>query len=144
MSRNLTKSVERNSANPKAKKNNCNIFRGVMKAKLVNDMPENSANIITTTRFIPSDINELIIADKTTMYFGKLIFRKISPRPTIEFIPTFVASVKKLQRDIPSNRTIGYCGVPSVNFKKRTNTVYITANNISGFNTDHRIPKNEP
>jgi hypothetical protein len=107
-------------------------------------MPEKNAKIITTTRFIVSDINDVAMADKMMMYFGKLILRSISPRPTIEFMPTFVASVKKLQSEIPRRRTIGYCGVPSLNFRNCTNTVYMTAKSNNGFKTDHKIPRKDP
>ena len=108
MSRNLTYSVDKNNAKPKASRNSCKILSGTRTTSGVNEIPDSSAKIITTTRLIPSDIRELIIADNIMIYFGKLIFRRMSPRPTIEFIPTLVASVKKLQSEIPSKRTIGY------------------------------------
>ena len=124
--------------------NNCAIFNGSNSTHAVNLTPVNSAKMKTTTRFIEREISELVIADRTTIYLGKLIFLSISPRPTIDCMPTLVASVKKLQRDIPRSKIIGYSGVPSVIFKNRTNTVYITANSISGLRTDHKTPKNDP
>lgn len=59
-------------------------------------------------------------------------------------IPTVVASVKKDHKQVPHNKEIGNVGVPSENFRNRTNTTYITANSMSGFSTDHAMPKNEP
>ena len=144
MSLNLTYIAERKSDSPNAMINSCSIPSGARRAKGVNCIPVNSAATTTTIRLIIRDISELIIADNTIIYFGKLIFLNISPLPTIEFIPTLVASEKNPHREIPKSSTIGYCGVPSVNFKNLTKTVYITANNSSGFKTDHKIPKKEP
>jgi len=84
------------------------------------------------------------VVDSTMIVFGKLIFRRISPLSTIERIPTLVASEKKLHNEIPRSNTIGNVGVPSVNLRNRTNTIYITKKSASGFSTDHRIPRIEP
>ena len=144
MSLNLTYIAERKSDSPNAIINSCSIPSGARRTKGVNCIPVNSAATTTTIRLILRDISELIIADNTIIYFGKLIFLNISPLPTIEFIPTLVASEKNPQSDMPSNKTIGYCGVPSVNFKNLTNTVYMTAKSNSGLSTDHKIPNIEP
>jgi hypothetical protein len=76
--------------------------------------------------------------------FGKLIFLRISPLSTIERIPTLVASEKKLQRDIPSNKAIGKVGVPSENLRNLTKTTYITAKSANGLSTDQSMPSIEP
>lgn len=59
-------------------------------------------------------------------------------------IPMLVDSEKKLHRQVPHSNEIGKVGVPSENFRNFTNTTYITANSISGFSTDHTMPRNEP
>ena len=59
-------------------------------------------------------------------------------------IPVLVASLKKDQSQVPHNSEIAKVGVPSENFKNRTKTMYMTANSISGFSTDHRTPRKEP
>ena len=62
----------------------------------------------------------------------------------MDCIPTVVASEKKLQRQVPQRSEMVKVGVPSVNFKNLTNTVYMTPKSISGFSTDQAIPRNDP
>ena len=62
----------------------------------------------------------------------------------MDCIPILVDSEKKLHKQVPHSKEIGKVGVPSENFKNFTNTTYITANSISGFSTDHTIPRNDP
>lgn len=131
-------------ANPIAIAYSWRIPNGTRSTHQVNWTPENNAKIITTTRFIANPINEPVVVDSTMIVFGKLIFRRISPLSTIERIPTLVASEKKLHNEIPRSNTIGNVGVPSVNLRNRTNTIYITKKSASGFSTDHRIPRIEP
>ena len=59
-------------------------------------------------------------------------------------MPMDVDSLKKLHRQVPHNSEMAKLGVPSENFRNRTNTMYITENNISGFSTDHSTPRKEP
>ena len=44
------------------------------------------------------------VAETTTMYFGKLILRRRSPRATMAWMPWPVHSVKKFQRTVPVRR----------------------------------------
>ena len=62
----------------------------------------------------------------------------------MDCMPMLVDSEKKLHKQVPHSSEIGKVGVPSENFRNFTNTTYITANSINGFNTDHTIPRNEP
>ena len=45
------------------------------------------AKIIITTRFIDILITAVKVEETTTIYFGKLIFRRRSPRVMIDWIP---------------------------------------------------------
>jgi hypothetical protein len=68
----------------------------------------------------------------------------MSPLSTIALMPTEVASEKKLHREMPRSKTIGKVGVPSVNFRNLTNTVYMTRNSASGLSTDQSMPSIDP
>ena len=50
------------------------------------------------------DDDAVAVAETTTMYFGKLILRRRSPRLTMAWMPWPVHSVKKFQRTVPVKR----------------------------------------
>lgn len=62
------------------------------------------AKMMITTRFISMFITAVKVAETTTMYFGKLILRRRSPRLTMAWMPWEVHSVKKLHIVVPQRR----------------------------------------
>lgn len=62
------------------------------------------AKTIMTTRLMSMLITAVKVAETTTMYFGKLIFRSRSPRFTMAWMPWEVHSVKKLHIVVPQRR----------------------------------------
>ena len=62
------------------------------------------AKIMITMRLMNMLITAVKVAETTTMYFGKLIFRRRSPRFTIAWMPWEVHSVKKLHMVVPQSR----------------------------------------
>ena len=62
------------------------------------------AKMIITTRLMSILITAVRVEETTTMYFGKLIFLRRSPRLTIAWMPCMVHSVKKLHIVVPQRR----------------------------------------
>ena len=66
--------------------------------------PSSRAKMITTTRFMSILMTAVRVEETTTMYLGKLILRRRSPRDTTAWMPWDVHSVKKLHIEVPASR----------------------------------------
>lgn len=137
MSLNLTYIVASKKEMPKEKIYNSIISNGEKKANFERVTPLIKANIQTITRLIIKLIKAFRDIEITIILVGKLNFLIKSPRPTIDDIDRFVVSLKKPHNTVPNNSATEKCGTSAPNFRNLTNTMYITANNISGFKTDH-------
>lgn len=63
-----------------------------------------SAKIMMTTRLISILMTAVRVAETTTIYLGKLILRRRSPRLTMAWMPWEVHSVKKDHMVVPQRR----------------------------------------